>query len=88
MTEADLMTVITVGTPIVSLGAGLVVLTWWLSGQFSGMRDALISKLDEHEEKDVQRFSEVHDRIWDIQLRNARHDGEVPPAAPLPRPAH
>jgi hypothetical protein len=64
-------------------------LTWWLSGQFSGVRalvhervdlveKAILDKLEYHEKHDDMRFSGISNDLWDIRVRNAAKDGLLP----------
>lgn len=34
-------------------------------------------KMDRHEDNDVQRFKETHDRLRNIEMRNAARDGLI-----------
>jgi hypothetical protein len=69
---------------VVALGSGLGVvvgLAWWLSGQFSKIRELvytsaekILNKLDYHEAHDDTRFNAVNNELWAIKLRNATAD--------------
>jgi len=65
-------------------------LTWWLSGQFSGIRHmvyerigltekVLVDKLEYHERHDDVRFTGISNDLWDIRVRNAAKDGLISP---------
>lgn len=73
-----------------------VTIGWSMSGQFEKNRKAfytglaetekkIISKLEYHERHDDDRFQEVSDRIWGIELRNASKDGVLPREYPIHR---
>ncbi|SRR6266403_232206 len=60
-------------------------LTWWLSGQFSSIRQLvfdrigtaekiLIDKLEYHERHDDERFSAIRNDLSEIRIRNAAKD--------------
>jgi hypothetical protein len=85
---------------IFTLLGGLTSLTWWLSNQFSMIRNLIYSKIEEtksmvlekleyHERHDDQRFAEVRNDIWDIRVRNAMVDGKLtpPPTKPTEKPS-
>jgi hypothetical protein len=76
-----------------TMASGLFTLAWWLGKQFefnrkvsytliSELKESVETKLDRHEDKDVERFREVNDRIWEIQIRNAGVDRTPPPPPP------
>lgn len=63
-------------------------LAWWLSGQFTAIRnlvystsektrEMLLEKLEYHERHDDTRFTNIRNDIWDIRVRNAAKDGVV-----------
>lgn len=69
-----------------SLIATAIILTWWLSGQFSknrhmfhnliaGLQLTVEEKMDDHETKDESRYTSLGEQIKQIQLRNAAQDG-------------
>lgn len=73
-----------IGATITAVGT----LTWWLSGQFTGVRrlvheriehtqKVIEDKLDYHEKHDDQRFSQMNNDLWAIKVRNAAIDGAV-----------
>lgn len=79
----------TVGIIITILSA-VASLTWWLSGQFSGVRHlvhervekvetTLLNKLEYHERHDDSRFAGIRGDLLDIRIRNAAKDGLVSP---------
>ena len=58
----------------------------WLSKQFNSLRDliyakvgaledVLLSKLEYHERHDDKRFSDLHNELWEMKLRNAAVQG-------------
>lgn len=58
----------------------------WLSKQFNSLReliyskvgdleDVLLSKLEYHERHDDKRFSDMHNELWEMKLRNAATQG-------------
>lgn len=64
-------------------------LAWWLSHQFSKIRDlvyskidlletAITAKLEYHERHDDQRFNNMRNDIFDLRIRNAAQDGYKP----------
>lgn len=66
--------------------ATALYLSWWLSKQFSIVRQLVytsteklqqvfLNKLEYHERHDDQRFQEVHNDLWTIRIRNAAKDG-------------
>lgn len=75
---ATLGVVLTIVTAVSSL-------TWWLSGQFSSVKNLIharleaasriiLDKLEYHEKHDDDRFSDMRKQLADIQLRNATKD--------------
>ena len=57
-------------------------LAWWLSGQFTAVRNLIYTqvekleqhftqKLEYHERHDDSRFNNISNDLWDIKLRNA-----------------
>lgn len=61
-------------------------MAWWLSRQFSNMRNlvydkieklqvAILDKLEYHERHDDQRFQAIQNDLWAIRIRNAARDG-------------
>lgn len=67
---------------IVSTVSGL---TWWLSGQFSAIRNLvfervssvakeILDKIEYHERHDDDRFSQIRSDLGDIRVRNASKD--------------
>lgn len=85
---------ITLVTPVLSILGTVAGLAWWLSSQFSRSRHAFYNavhamqieiehKMDKHEDQDAQRFKETHDRLRNIEMRNAARDGLIS-VAPLP----
>ena len=64
-------------TLIGAFGCGIAGLAWWLSGQFRTLQIALEAKLETHASQDTARFETVNNRLWQIELRNARRDGRL-----------
>ena len=80
------LTAIAVG---VFVGGTVWALAWWLSGQFSDIRNfvyaqttrieqTILSKLEYHEKHDDVRFNNISNDLWDIRVRNAAKDGLQP----------
>jgi hypothetical protein len=74
---------------IVGLMGSTGVLVWFVSSQFSinrslmydGLREVtktIMEKLEYHEKHDDDRFHEISDRIWGLEVRNAAKDGVLP----------
>lgn len=60
-------------------------LTWWLSGQFSLIRNlvfervsmvekAIVDKLEYHERHDDDRFGQIRNDLAELRIRNASKD--------------
>lgn len=60
-------------------------LTWWLSGQFSSVRNmvfervsivekVIVGKLEYHERHDDDRFGQIRNDLAEIRIRNASKD--------------
>jgi hypothetical protein len=60
----------------------------WLSKQFNSLKDliyskvgaledVLLSKLEYHERHDDKRFSDLHNELWEMKLRNAAMQGLI-----------
>lgn len=73
------------GGIILTVISAVASLTWWLSGQFSSVRNlvferislvekVLIDKIEYHERHDDDRFSAIRNDLADIRLRNATKD--------------
>ncbi len=73
--------------------SGVLITVWrfaiWIQQQFAQMKDythlriselenKVLTKLEYHEKHDDQRFSEVHNEIWEIKVLNAASKGIVP----------
>lgn len=73
---------------MISVATGIFVggsvwgLAWWLSGQFSTIRDlvyeqisktgeAILEKLEYHEKHDDSRFEDIKRDLWEVKLRQA-----------------
>lgn len=72
-------------------GATAITATWWLSRQFSSIRDLIhskisqtekiiLDKLEYHERHDDQRFSDLHNQIWEMKILQAAHNGSPVPS--------
>lgn len=70
------------------VGGSVWGLAWWLSGQFSSLRQfvyesihktevALLSKLEYHEKHDDSRFDDVKRDIWEVKLRQASNISSI-----------
>jgi hypothetical protein len=70
------------------VGGSVWGLAWWLSGQFSHLRQlvyesinkteaAILSKLEYHERHDDTRFDDVKRDIWEIKLRQASNTSNI-----------
>lgn len=70
---------------IFTVVSAVASLTWWLSGQFSSVRNlvferlglvekVLLDKIEYHERHDDDRFSAIRNDLADIRLRNATKD--------------
>lgn len=78
--------VILVGLAVgVFVGGTVWALAWWLSGQFSEVRNlvyqqmshvqhSILSKLEYHEKHDDQRFGQLREDLGEIRIRNAAKD--------------
>lgn len=71
---------------MISIGASVWSLAWWLNGHFNNIRKEIaflgkeiLDKLEYHERHDDTRFSQIRDDIWDIRVRNAAFDGTTKP---------
>lgn len=69
-------------------------LAWWLSGQFTAMRNLIYSqieklethftnKLEYHERHDDARFQNISNELWEIKVRNAALKGMLHEHEPL-----
>jgi len=61
-------------------------LTWILGKEFAATRQVLMEKLDYHEAHDDERFShvdqrftDVHDDIWQLRVEQAKRNGDATP---------
>lgn len=70
------------------VGGSVWGLAWWLSGQFSVIRqlvyeqsgktaNAIISKLEYHEKHDDSRFDEIKRDIWEIRVKQASNMSNI-----------
>lgn len=80
-------------TFVVGLVGALLVAGWgaatFLNRKFGTLDDSIdekigslekniIHKLEYHERHDDERFSEIRNAVWDIRLRNAARDRDIP----------
>lgn len=70
------------------VGGSVWGLAWWLSGQFSSLRQlvyesihktetAILAKLEYHEKHDDARFEDVKRDIWEVKLRQANNTANI-----------
>jgi hypothetical protein len=70
------------------VGGAVWGLAWWLSGQFSSLRQmvyelvhksemVIIAKLEYHEKHDDTRFDDIKRDIWEIKLRQASNTSNI-----------
>lgn len=75
-------------TTAIFVGGSVWGLAWWLSGQFSSLRQLvyesvhktetnIIAKLEYHEKHDDTRFEDVKRDIWEIKLRQASNTSNI-----------
>lgn len=87
MTHIPESVLIAVATAVF-VGGSVWGLAWWLSGQFSSLRElvheqifkteeAILAKLEYHERHDDARFEDVKRDIWDIKLRQASNISSI-----------
>lgn len=81
--------VILVGIAVgIFVGGTVWALAWWLSGQFSLIRnlvyeqinkvgDSILSKLEYHEKHDDARFASISNDLWDLRVRDAAVRGVI-----------
>jgi hypothetical protein len=62
----------------VMLGTASTVI--FLMREFSKSRHLFYRVISLHNKEDDDRFAALSDEIWKIHLRNARRDGDAPPA--------
>lgn len=76
---------ITVAGLFLTIFAAVWSLAWWLSGQFSAIRnlvystaekmsERILNKLEYHEKHDDDRFSQIREDLSEIRIRNAAKD--------------
>ena len=63
-----------------SIVTATAMLTWFMFKQFSDTRRELYRVISQHNREDDDNFAMIDDAIWNIHLRNARIDGDTPPA--------
>lgn len=72
----------------VFVGGSVWGLAWWLSGQFSTLRQlvyesvnktesAILAKLEYHEKHDDNRFDEIKRDIWEIRVKQASNTSNI-----------
>jgi len=87
MDKANELVLISVTTAIF-VGGSVWGLAWWLSGQFSSLRQlvyetihktetTIMSKLEYHEKHDDTRFDDVKRDIWEVKLRQASNISSI-----------
>lgn len=70
------------------VGGSVWGLAWWLSGQFSIIKNlvheqidkteaAILSKLEYHEKHDDSRFDDLKRDIWEVRLRAAANTSKI-----------
>lgn len=75
-------------TTAIFVGGSVWGLAWWLSGQFSSLRQlvyesvhkteaAILSKLEYHEKHDDSRFEDIKRDIWEVKLRQANNINNI-----------
>lgn len=87
LTYADWLTILgyAVGT-VISVALAVWSLSWWLSRQFSAtnslidaklekLQTILVGKMEYHERHDDQRFSDLRNEIFTLQLKEAAREG-------------
>lgn len=89
MNTQDWLTIVSMLSALLTgLATSVAYLVWWLSKQFSAIRnlvyeridkveDTLLTKLEYHERHDDERFSQISNDLWAIRVRNAARDGEI-----------
>ncbi|SRR5258708_3753461 len=70
---------------IVTIITAVSTLTWWLSGQFSAVKNlvferigltekAILDKIEYHERHDDTRFAQIREELAELRIRNATKD--------------
>jgi hypothetical protein len=70
------------------VGGAVWGLAWWLSGQFSQLRQlvyesisktesVILAKLEYHEKHDDSRFDDVKRDIWEIRVKQASNSANI-----------
>jgi hypothetical protein len=78
------------------VGGSVWGLAWWLSGQFSQLRQlvyeqiyktesAIVQKLEYHEKHDDNRFDELKRDIWEIRVKQASNTAGIRDLERAPR---
>ena len=70
---------------IVTIISAVSTLTWWLSGQFSAVKNlvferiglterTILDKIEYHERHDDSRFAQIREELSELRIRNATKD--------------
>ena len=70
---------------IVTIISAVSTLTWWLSGQFSAVKNlvferiglterTILDKMEYHERHDDSRFAQIREELSELRIRNATKD--------------
>ncbi len=70
---------------IVTVISAVSTLTWWLSGQFSTLKNVvfeklgltekvILDKIEYHERHDDSRFAQIREELSELRIRNATKD--------------
>lgn len=70
----------TTGTIVWGFSAYLARMLNGLYDKMDKTQDAIIAKLEYHEQHDDTRFANIDKELWAIKVRNASKDGYIPPA--------
>jgi hypothetical protein len=95
MGAQQLETIIVLLCAIGSLVIATATLVWFMADQFkksraefwkgiTALHNTMTEQLDDHENKDDRRFERITDQLFEIQIRNARKDGDPLPPRPSP----
>lgn len=79
---------ITIAGLFLTIFAAVWSLAWWLSGQFSAIRnlvyqtaektrEVLLNKLEYHEKHDDDRFFQIRNDLSEVRIRNAAKDSLI-----------
>lgn len=87
LTYSDWLTIIGyISGAVISVGVTVASMSWWLSRQFSNtnnlidaklekLQTILVGKMEYHERHDDQRFSDLRNEIFTLQLKEAAREG-------------